>query len=152
MKLFCPEPSCRAENLPTADICTRCGLPLKAYAQTLDYAARLFNRGLDLVQQHQLEQARECFAALVYWYPHDREARNALAMTCLMLNDLISATEHWQKVHEQAPSDSIANQGLALTTSWQKGPHLMNVLPESMPVQSGKGTRVVIVKKKRKKK
>jgi hypothetical protein len=60
----------------------------------------------------EIEQARDLFAAVVYWCPKDLEAHNALAMACLALNDLIEAKRQWEFVLAHAPTDALAMRGL----------------------------------------
>jgi hypothetical protein len=80
--------------------------------QLLNYPDRLFNVGLAKVREGAIEQARDLFAAVVYWCPKDTEARNALAMACFALHDLIEAQRQWKMVLEQSPTDGLALQGL----------------------------------------
>jgi tetratricopeptide (TPR) repeat protein len=112
MKLLCPESSCRAENDALARECVGCEMPLQNYIQLLNYPARLFNLGLAKARNGALEQARDLFAAVVYWCPKDLEARNALAMACLALHDLVEAAGQWKIVLAQSPTDPLALRGL----------------------------------------
>lgn len=78
------------------------------------HAARLFNDGLAAARNGHPAAARDYFAACVGWYPHDREARSALALACLETGDREAARAHWQLVLAQRPSDRTAQRGLAL--------------------------------------
>ncbi len=113
MKITCPESSCRKENDVLAEECVRCGTPLQSYVQLLNYPAQLFNEGLLKARSGELEQARDLFAAVVYWCPKDLEARNALAMACLALYDLLEARRQWELVLAQSPADTLALRGLS---------------------------------------
>ncbi len=112
MKIVCPESSCRKENEASASACVRCGTPLQSYVQLLNYPAHLFNQGLSAARNGEFEQARDLFAAVVYWCPKDLEARNALAMACLESHDLLAAKRQWECVLAQAPTDRLALRGL----------------------------------------
>ena len=112
MKLVCPLPTCRADNDIQARICARCATPLSGYARLLFYPAHLFNLGLSAARQGQFARARDLFAAIVYWSPRDRDARNALAMACFSLGDKAEASRQWGIVLEHFRADPIATQGL----------------------------------------
>ena len=139
MKVVCPESSCRSENEAFASECVRCGTPLQSYVQLLNHPAHLFNQGLVKARNGELEQARDLFAAVVYWCPKDLEARNALAMACLALHDLLEARRQWEFVLAQAPTDTLARRGLshietqfrpiALLPSGQSPPDAARALP-----------------------
>src|SRR5260370_27484726 len=113
MKITCPESTCRAENDAHASACEQCQTPLRGYAQMLMHPARLFNKGLSKARENKFAQARELFAAVVYWCPMDLEARNALAMACYAQNDPDQARYHWEWILAQSPADTLAKQGLA---------------------------------------
>ena len=83
------------------------------------HAARLFNDGLAAARNGLPTVARDHFAACVYWYPHDLEARSALALACLESGDRDTAREHWRQVLDQRPSDTKALRGLALLDDTQ---------------------------------
>lgn len=119
MSIQCPESSCRFENEITASECAHCGTPLQGYTRLLDHPARLFNQGLARARQGEFELARDLFAAVVYWCPKDLEARNALAMACLALHDLLEAGRQWEIVLAQAPADALATRGLKQLRSVQ---------------------------------
>lgn len=112
MKVVCPESSCRKENDALASECVCCGTPLQSYAQLLNHPAYLFNQGLARAHNGEFEQARDLFAAVVYWCPKDLEARNALAMACLALKDQMEAKRQWEFVLAHAPTDALAMRGL----------------------------------------
>jgi Flp pilus assembly protein TadD len=97
-----------------ADVCAGCGVPLLSYARVSAYSARLFNQGLAAARADRLAEARDLFAAVVYWSPLDVEARNALAMTCSALGDVTEARRHWEQVLCQRPNDPLAAAGLSL--------------------------------------
>ncbi|GCE07569.1 hypothetical protein [Dictyobacter aurantiacus] len=101
----------------SASACIRCGTPLQNYIQLLNYPARLFNEGLVKARHGEFEQARDLFAAVVYWCPRDLEARNALAMACLAMHDLLEARRQWEYVLHQAPADALAQRGLQQITA-----------------------------------
>ncbi len=113
MNFLCPISSCRSENDSTASNCIRCGTPLQGYLHLQDHPAHLFNQGLSRAKQGEFEQARDLFAAVVYWCPKDLEARNALALACLVLPDLLEARRQCEHVLAIAPTDPVAQQGLA---------------------------------------
>ncbi len=113
MKQFiCPITTCRAENDVLSEMCIRCGTPLSAYKKLSVHPAQLFNLGLEAAQQGQIKHARDLFAAIVYWCPKDRDARNALAMACYTLGDFVDARNHWESVLVQTPQDNIALKGI----------------------------------------
>jgi tetratricopeptide (TPR) repeat protein len=76
------------------------------------YGAHLFNAGLRKARSGQLHQARDLFAAVVYWCPADRDARNALAAACFSLGDKKGARDQWQEVLRRFPADLFASRGL----------------------------------------
>ncbi len=76
------------------------------------HAARLFNDGLAAARNGRPDLARDFFAAFVFWYPHDPDARSALALACLESGDRDTAREHWQQVLDQRPNDQKARRGL----------------------------------------
>lgn len=120
------------ENEALASECVRCGTPLQNYAQLLNYPASLFNLGLAKTRTGELGQARDLFAAVVYWCPKDVEARNALAMACLALHDLPEARRQWELVLTQAPTNTLALRGLSqLDTTTQRA---------QVPAQTPMGT------------
>lgn len=112
MSIRCPESNCRFENEVSATECVRCNTPLQGYVRLLDHPAHLFNQGLTSARNGEFERARDLFAAVVYWCPKDLEARNALAMACLALHDLLEARRQWEMVLAQVPTDTIAKRGL----------------------------------------
>lgn len=76
------------------------------------HAARLFNDGLAAARNGRPDLARDFFSACVFWYPHDADARSALALACLESGDRDTAREHWQQVLDQHPGDQKARRGL----------------------------------------
>jgi cytochrome c-type biogenesis protein CcmH/NrfG len=109
----CPLADCDAENAADADLCVRCGTPLRHYARLAGYADQLFNRGLAAAAAGDLSAARDLFAAVVHWCPFDVEARNALALACFRLADHTAARAHWTAVLDRRPDDQLATRGLA---------------------------------------
>ena len=147
-KIVCPESSCRAENEVHASECTQCGTPLQSYRRLRNHAAHLFNQGLASARNGEFEQARDLFAAVVYWHPKDLEARNALAMACLALGNLIEAKRQWQLVLEQAPADSLAQRGLnQLETPFQQAP--LPASPQLQPTSKTFHKKLFPLKKKK---
>jgi tetratricopeptide (TPR) repeat protein len=111
-EIVCPILACRAKNDVAADVCVECGTPLMAYRDLAILPAQLFNRGLVAARNGQIRHARDLFAAIVYWCPNDKEARNALAMACFTLKDYKEARSHWEKVLIHSSKDTIALQGM----------------------------------------
>jgi len=120
MKLTCPVSICQADNDFNAEVCKRCGLPLRGFAKMSIYPAHLFNKGLSEARANRITHARDLFAAVVYWCPMDCEAHNALAMTCFALEDYIEAQCQWEMVLKQSPANTLAAQGLAAIDSEKK--------------------------------
>jgi hypothetical protein len=110
--ITCPAPRCRAENPPTAQNCAGCGLPLGGYCRLTLHPAGLFNRGLQAARAGQHAAARDLFAAVVHWHPHDLEARNAYALACAESGDQDAARAAWEAVLLLAPADGMAIRGL----------------------------------------
>jgi len=110
--LQCPVPRCGTANEFAAAECTGCGTPLASYARVCAFPAKLFNLGLAAALDGRLAEARDLFAALVYWCPLDLEARNALAVACLELGDHEGARRHWKLVLSRRPDDTMAAEGL----------------------------------------
>ena len=113
MTVACPVGTCRSPNDAGAQVCDRCGTPLRAYVQLATAAAQLFNRGLRAARDGDAPLARDLFAAVVHWCPMDLEARNALASACFMLRDFCAARGHWEAVLQRSPGDPIAQRGVA---------------------------------------
>jgi Flp pilus assembly protein TadD len=78
------------------------------------HAARLFNEGVAAGRAGQAAMARDLFAAIVHWYPHDLEARSALALACLESGDDLAAQSHWAYVLNRRASDPRALGGMIL--------------------------------------
>lgn len=112
-RLACPLPRCRALNDVTAEACQACGTPLRAWARLRAHPANLFNEGLRAARSGHTATARDHFAAIVHWCPGDADARSALALACLLLDDPDQARHHWQQVLASRPNDATARQGLA---------------------------------------
>ncbi|MFG2524328.1 tetratricopeptide repeat protein [Streptomyces sp. NPDC048527] len=123
-RLVCPLPRCRAVNSATAETCRACATPLRAWARLRAHPANLFNAGLQAARSGRTATARDHFAAVVHWCPGDAEARSALALTCLLLDDPEEARHHWGQVLTRRPNDATAVKGLA---------HLDSRTPEPTP-------------------
>jgi tetratricopeptide (TPR) repeat protein len=113
LQIICPSIACSTLNDIKAETCVKCGLPLGEFTYLTLYPYKLFNMGLAAAKENRMSEARDLFASVVYWCPKDIEARNALAMTCYTLGDLVAARSHWEKVLKQSSSDSIALQGIS---------------------------------------
>ncbi len=113
MKLICPISTCQADVEPDQPTCLRCGTPMDGYVRVATHAARMFDHGLEAAEAGRLSEARDAFAAVVGWQPHDLEARNALALACALAGDRDQARHHWNLVAVRAPTDPIAMRGLA---------------------------------------
>lgn len=99
-------PTTGTRELPLPYYATRGRLRIRAHA------TRLFNDGLAAARNARPDLARDCFAAFVFWYPHDADARSALALACLESGDPDTAREHWKQVLDQHPNDQKALRGL----------------------------------------
>jgi AcrR family transcriptional regulator len=104
-KPIAPEPT-DAQDVELSQFAVRGRLRIRAHA------ARLFNDGLAAARNGRPDLARDFFAACVFWYPHDHEARSALALACLESGDRDTAREHWQQVLDRHPADQKARRGL----------------------------------------
>lgn len=120
--IICPIASCETANEPDAELCRGCGVPLAGYVRMLRHPAALFNRGLQAARGGDSAAARELFAAVVLWYPHDNEARNAHALACLDCGDRQAARRGWEQVLRRAPRDPLATRGLAALRRRRKSP------------------------------
>lgn len=136
-KIGCPQSSCRAENEASANECILCGTPLQSYVRLRSHSAHLFNEGLASARNGEFEQARDRFASVVYWNPNDVEARNALAMACLELDNLKEAKRQWEIILERAPTDTQASAYLLARRGLSQIELLRQpaVLPPSMQPQ-----------------
>ena len=114
MKIVCPISLCRGENDPQNEKCQHCGTPLAAYARFQVFQAQLYNQALSAAQSGNLQRARDLFASVVAWCPHDIQAHNGLAMVCFQMGDRDNARLHWDVVLSRRPQDVIALKGLAL--------------------------------------
>ncbi|MYW68225.1 hypothetical protein GTY65_29725 [Streptomyces sp. SID8379] len=112
--VVCPIPRCRAHNEATAESCRQCGTPLRAFVRLGTHTARLFNEGLAAARGGDFAAARDRFAAIVLWCPHDAEARSALGLACHELGDTAEARRQWQQAVARRPQDRTARAGLAL--------------------------------------
>ncbi|MFC9673067.1 MULTISPECIES: tetratricopeptide repeat protein [unclassified Streptomyces] len=112
-RLACPLPRCRAVNSATAETCRSCATPLRAWVRLRAHPAKLFNAGLEAARSGRTATARDHFAAVVHWCPGDAEARSALALACLLLDDPEEARDHWRQVLTRRPNDATALRGLA---------------------------------------
>ncbi|MFI9775739.1 tetratricopeptide repeat protein [Streptomyces sp. NPDC051956] len=112
-RLACPLPRCRAVNSATAETCRSCATPLRAWARLRAHPAKLFNAGLEAARSGRTATARDHFAAVVHWCPGDAEARSALALACLLLDNPEEARDHWHQVLTRRPNDTTALKGLA---------------------------------------
>jgi hypothetical protein len=56
----------------------------------------------------------------VYWCPKDIEARNALALACFQLHDLLEAQRQWREVLALAPGNALALQGIQCIETQQR--------------------------------
>lgn len=121
MLIVCPEATCRAQNEASNTKCMRCDAPLEAYVQLLTHPNHLFNQGLLMARSNKLGEARDLFAAVVYWCPNDLEARNALALACFALNDYAEAQKQWNLVLAQSRDDKLAKQGVEAVQQGQHG-------------------------------
>ena len=130
MRISCPESTCRADNDVSAAFCVHCQTPLRAYIKLLIHPARLFNQGLDRAYAGEFKQARDLFAAVVYWCPMDLEARNALAAACFTLGDLTDAYQQWEFVSKNSPINTLAHalamQGLERVRDGQQSQAQLN--------------------------
>ena len=121
MLIVCPEATCRAQNEASNTKCIRCNAPLEAYVQLLTHPNHLFNQGLLMARSNKLGEARDLFAAVVYWCPNDLEARNALALVCFAQKDFTEAQKQWDKVLAQSSDDKLAKQGVEAVQQRQHG-------------------------------
>ena len=110
--LRCPVPRCRADNPGGGERCHSCGTPLRSYARLLAQASRLFNLGLAEARQGRLRGARDLFAAVVHWCPHDLEARGALGLASLQLGDATAARSQFESMIARSPDSVVARKGL----------------------------------------
>ncbi len=112
-RIVCPIPDCRTENESGADVCVGCLTPLAGFGRLLLHPASLFNQGLRAAHRGDSALARECFAAVALWLPHDVTTRNAHALACLDAGDVAAAHAAWTEVLQRSPADRIALRGLA---------------------------------------
>jgi hypothetical protein len=111
--ITCPVSGCGAPNSATAESCVACLTPLAGYGRLAMHGDALFNRGLRAARAGDGATARDLFAAVVHWQPHDVDARNAHALACLGAGDLHAARSGWEDVLARCPGDALAAQGLS---------------------------------------
>ncbi|MDJ1134557.1 DUF6584 family protein [Streptomyces iconiensis] len=88
-------------------------MPLHGWLRLRGHAAALFNDGLAAARAGRTGTARDRFAAVVHWHPHDTEARSALALAAFELGDVQEAARQWELVLERRPHDQLARHWLA---------------------------------------
>lgn len=137
LSLICPIGTCQTSNDLHAETCIRCGIPLQGYKRMKIYSSQLFNDGLVKSRSGHYREARDVFAAIVCWYPMDIEARNALAMVCLAQKDFEQASQQWNIVLQQSPSNAIARQGMEKLQRDAKGTDKLTNTHSSIEVPVG---------------
>ena len=115
-RIICPVADCGAENPASADVCVGCLTLLTGYGRLTMHPQALFNQGLRAARAGDYATARECFAAVVLWQPHDLRTRNAYALACLEACDRRAARRAWEEVLARAPGDPLAVRGMAALT------------------------------------
>lgn len=115
-RIVCPIAGCGAENPVGADACVGCLTPLAGFGRLLLHPAALFNQGLRAAREGDSALARECFAAVALWLPHDVTTRNAHALACADAGDLVAARGAWEALLQRSPGDPLALRGLAALT------------------------------------
>jgi len=155
MRIPCPTSTCFAENDVEAEVCGRCGVALRQYVRLLVYPYQLFNQGLQQARADNFARARDLFAAVVYWCPQDKIARNALAAACFELKDLAEATQQWEAVLSLSATDVMAKQGLAAIAALQTAstsgskPPPKNSPAKKRPQKSGRTPGILKRKRRR---
>jgi hypothetical protein len=114
--IVCPVADCGTENHAAAEICVGCLTLLTGYGRLTMHPQVLFNQGLRAARAGDHATARECFAAVVLWQPHDLRTRNAYALACLDASDRRAARRAWEEVLARAPGDPLAVRGMAALT------------------------------------
>jgi hypothetical protein len=114
--IVCPVADCGTENHASAEVCVGCLTPLSGYGRLTMHPQVLFNQGLRAARVGDYATARECFAAVVLWQPHDLRTRNAYALACLDARDRRAARRAWEEVLARAPGDPLAVRGMATLT------------------------------------
>jgi hypothetical protein len=109
--VVCPVEECGTRNAPDADVCAGCLTLLGGYRRLSRYPEILFNRGLRAARAGDLRGARDLFAAVAFWIPHDARALNAYALACFEEGDLAAAERAWAEVLSLAPGDAFATRG-----------------------------------------
>lgn len=115
-RIVCPVADCGTENHATAEVCVGCLTLLTGYGRLTMHPQVLFNQGLRAARAGDYATARECFAAVVLWQPHDLRTRNAYALACLEACDRRAARRAWEEVLARAPGDPLAVRGMAALT------------------------------------
>jgi hypothetical protein len=114
--IVCPVADCGTENHAAAEVCVGCLTLLTGYGRLTMHPQALFNQGLRAARAGDYATARECFAAVVLWQPHDLRTRNAYALACLDARDRPAARRAWEEVLARAPGDPLAVRGMAALT------------------------------------
>lgn len=114
--IVCPVADCGTENHAAAEFCVGCLTLLTGYGRLTMHPQALFNQGLRAARAGDYATARECFAAVVLWQPHDLRTRNAYALACLHARDRRAARRAWEEVLARAPGDPLAVRGMAALT------------------------------------
>lgn len=114
--IVCPVADCGTENHAAAEVCVGCLTLLTGYGRLTMHPQVLFNQGLRAARASDYATARERFAAVVLWQPHDLRTRNAYALACLDARDRRAARRAWEEVLARAPGDPLAVRGMAALT------------------------------------
>ena len=112
-RIVCPIAGCGAENDAAAQACIGCLTPLAASAAVLAPRRRSSTSGLRAARAGDSAGARECFAAVALWQPHDVTTRNAHALACLDAGDVAAAARAWERCSLRTPEIPLALRGLA---------------------------------------
>jgi hypothetical protein len=115
-RIVCPVADCGTENHASAEVCVGCLTVLAGYGRLTMHPQVLFNQGLRAARAGDYAAARERFAAVVLWQPHDLRTRNAYALACLEACDPRAARRAWEEVLARAPGDPLAVRGMAALT------------------------------------
>jgi hypothetical protein len=121
-RIVCPIAGCGAENQAAAEVCVGCLTPLAGFARLSIHPGVLFNRGLRAARLGDSALARDCFAAVVLWHPHDVRTRNAHALACFDARDVGAARRGWEEVLARAPGDPLALRGVVALSRKQAPP------------------------------
>jgi len=115
-RIVCPVADCGTENHASAEVCVGCLTLLTGYGRLTMHPQALFNQGLRAARAGDYATARERFAAVVLWQPHDLRTRNAHALACLGACDRRAARRAWEEVLARAPGDPLAVRGMVALT------------------------------------